>query len=372
MGRIPALAAVRALAAALVLVSHVGFWTGFTATGFLGVAAARGDVGVAIFFALTAFLLLRPWLAGAPSDLRTYAVRRVGRILPAYWVVLGLVLLVAWRRPGATGGVEGAAKVAEHAALVQGLTGSSYQAFSQTWSLTTELTFYAVVPVLGAALLRAGARLGRPLMAAALAGLIVQGLAIVWVRADPSGYGGVLATSVLGHAAWFAVGLGVAVHRLRAGSARGIATPPAWPPVVGSSPGSALALAGFLYLLICTPLGGPRVLSAPTPAAAIGKEAVYAAIAGLVLLAATAPVTSSRVLGLIARSRLSAFLGDISYGVFLTHVLALQVVFLVVGWRPFDAPVGPVTTGVLGLTIGASTILFYVIERPIIRATHRR
>ena len=63
MRRWPYLDGVRALAALLVLVSHVGFWTGRTEQGWSGTLLARGDVGVAIFFALSAFLLAGPWLA---------------------------------------------------------------------------------------------------------------------------------------------------------------------------------------------------------------------------------------------------------------------------------------------------------------------
>ena len=54
--RIAALDALRALAAFLVLASHVAFWTGEAGWSGVGIIAARGDVGVAVFFALPAFL----------------------------------------------------------------------------------------------------------------------------------------------------------------------------------------------------------------------------------------------------------------------------------------------------------------------------
>ena len=59
--RIAALDALRALAAFLVLASHVAFWTGEAGWSGVGIIAARGDVGVAVFFALSAFLLVSPW-----------------------------------------------------------------------------------------------------------------------------------------------------------------------------------------------------------------------------------------------------------------------------------------------------------------------
>ncbi len=58
---------------------------------------ARMDVGVAIFFVLSGFLLYRPWacatLAGRTPRARRYLWRRAVRILPAYWVALVVVLL---------------------------------------------------------------------------------------------------------------------------------------------------------------------------------------------------------------------------------------------------------------------------------------
>ena len=57
--------ALRGLGALLVLVSHVGFWSGATREGVVGGLMARGDVGVALFFALSAFL--SPVISAIPS-----------------------------------------------------------------------------------------------------------------------------------------------------------------------------------------------------------------------------------------------------------------------------------------------------------------
>ena len=371
MSRIPALAAVRALAAGLVLLSHVGYWTGATATGFLGGLAARGDVGVALFFALSAFLLLRPWLTATAPNTRTYAVRRAARILPAYWIVLVGVLLVAAANPRFTGGTGGAGTIITHLFVAQGWGGRSYQAFSQTWSLTTEVTFYFLVPVVGLALARLRPELlPRLVLAAAGTGLVATGVATAWVTADPDGHGGVLGSSALGHAAWFAAGLGVAAYRVRGGTTT-TRLPGRVVRMLADNPGTALACAGALALLASTPLAGPRLLSETTVVAAVTKEALYAAIAGLVLLAATASTSTSRVLRALSERPATTFAGDISYGVFLSHVLALQVAFLLTGWRLFEAPFGPVLTSVLVLTVGFSIVLFYAVEKPISRLVHR-
>ena len=92
---IAALTGLRAVAALLVVGTHAAFVTGKLNHGYLGAMAARLEIGVAIFFALSGFLLFRPWVTAAaagsdaPSAAR-YAHRRLRRVMPAY---LATVLL---------------------------------------------------------------------------------------------------------------------------------------------------------------------------------------------------------------------------------------------------------------------------------------
>ena len=90
--RLPALDGLRAVAALLVVATHAAYLTGATTSGgLLGRLAGRGDFGVAIFFALSGFLLHHGLAADARdgrTDLRAYAVRRAARVLPAYWLTL--------------------------------------------------------------------------------------------------------------------------------------------------------------------------------------------------------------------------------------------------------------------------------------------
>ena len=125
MARFRLIDGLRAVAAAMVLLTHVAFWTGTSHLDFVGGLLARADAGVAVFFAISAFLLLRPWIRAAFADeaerpsLRTYAVRRLVRIMPAYWLALGGVLLVALLLPDRTGGTGGPLKVLVHGLLLQ-------------------------------------------------------------------------------------------------------------------------------------------------------------------------------------------------------------------------------------------------------------
>lgn len=163
MQRIPAIGPLRASAAGLVLVSHVAFWTGGGNIDVVGRLFARGDAGVACFFAITAFLLVRPYLGERPVETpRVYVRRRLARVMPAYWVALVAVLAVS---SVTSAGLGGPGKVLAHLVLIQGYTGHTYQGFTQTWSLTTELTFYALLPLIGRWMARCRATQRSPLPA---------------------------------------------------------------------------------------------------------------------------------------------------------------------------------------------------------------
>ena len=89
----------------------------------------RLDVGVAVFFVLSGFLLYPP-----PVPVGRYALRRAARILPAYWVLLAVVAAFC--------SVPGAYWWLGQTYVGEPLAGP----LTQTWSLCTEVAFYAVLP----------------------------------------------------------------------------------------------------------------------------------------------------------------------------------------------------------------------------------
>jgi peptidoglycan/LPS O-acetylase OafA/YrhL len=149
--RFPLVDSMRALAALSILAYHCAAVTG----GLDGTGAAAWyaqlNVGVPLFFAISGFLLYRPWiaarLAGAgPPDTRAYARRRVLRIVPAYWLALTVVALVAARDvfswPGAL----------VHYGFLQAYDPERFTGgIGQAWTLTVELAFYAALPLIGLA-----------------------------------------------------------------------------------------------------------------------------------------------------------------------------------------------------------------------------
>ena len=86
----------RGVAALMVFIYHLRWQAGEPVLRLAGIdwqpVMKRLDVGVSLFFVLSGYLLSGPfWEAmknGGWPDLKKYAVRRMARILPAYWVVL--------------------------------------------------------------------------------------------------------------------------------------------------------------------------------------------------------------------------------------------------------------------------------------------
>jgi peptidoglycan/LPS O-acetylase OafA/YrhL len=151
----------------------------------------RLDSGVLIFFALSGYLLYRPFVDG-PVAVGPYLVRRIARIMPAYLVAaFGIALL--WH-PDLLADPVGLATMTNSSVIV-------------VWTLRIELTFYVALPVLAWAL----SRTRRP------------DLWIAWVAVGSLGLGalemataGVTPTGPLGWAWAFAPGMLVARPEIRA------------------------------------------------------------------------------------------------------------------------------------------------------------
>ncbi len=141
--------AVRALAALMVLAAHAYQLGGprIAGTGTGRVTGALAD-GVWLFFAISGFLIGGPFLValvrGRPlPPAGRYAVRRVARIMPAYWIAFGAILVF----------VTGSAvvhwwQVPVHALLLHGLVPNENQRlYFVAWTLGLEAVFYVLVPL---------------------------------------------------------------------------------------------------------------------------------------------------------------------------------------------------------------------------------
>ena len=365
---LPLLDGLRAIAALLIVATHVGFETGATAHGAWGAFVARLDIGVALFFALSGFLLVRPWLAAGegglpgPSD-RRYALRRAARILPAYWLVLLVVLLTTARGTS----VEG---VVRNLTLTQTYAGPLLPGFTQTWSLCTEVAFYLLLPFVAPLLVAwSGSAAGRRrcavlLLAACLAAWAWAAVATTSVLPPLAG------TWLPGHLDWFAVGLALALaesysHSRPTGPLARLRAE------LAPHAGTLLLLAAALYWVAATPLAGPRLLTSTTPSEAVIKEALYACVAGLVL-AAVAFIDQERGATAAALGNGSSqHLGRISYGIFLWHLLVLAGVMNVLDRRIFGGGFWPVLLLTVAGTVLVASLSWVALESPVLSWAHR-
>ena len=134
--RIAALDGLRGLAALIVLISHLanaGHLPSVLGNGF-------GQTGVLLFFGLSGFLMGMLYLPHEPTrqTLKTYAVQRLGRVLPLYGLVV-IISYLAFRNGIATDLAFPIETGPDLAAHLLGLRGVDV-----LWSIPVELQFYGV------------------------------------------------------------------------------------------------------------------------------------------------------------------------------------------------------------------------------------
>ncbi len=162
--RVPSLDGIRGLAVLWVFAFHAN---ALLAEGLQGPAAGwgqslaeKGLLGVQLFFLLSGFLLVQPWIRaralGLPRPrLGHFYARRARRILPAYWLHLallfGVVLPLLQGGYGVLHAAVGQANLVLHPLLLQFAhpgTSTSLGVNMALWSLTIEAQFYLLLPLL--------------------------------------------------------------------------------------------------------------------------------------------------------------------------------------------------------------------------------
>ncbi|MSX03289.1 MAG: acyltransferase family protein [Actinobacteria bacterium] len=374
--RFPLFDGLRAIAVLAVLVTHVSFIVGLNRKGGYAAVFSNLDAGVTIFFVISGFLLYRPFIAadfaGRTMATARYARRRFLRIVPLYWLVLTILAVFP---PHVINGV-----LTENwwhfYFLVQTYSTSPdvrLGGMVQTWSLDIEVAFYVALPLyaLVARKFLGGSdpakRMKRDLIA--LAAIAAGSVAL---RSGLYESGNAVYLYNLGsYAGWFAVGMALAVV-----SASASAVPRA--AAVGAFFGRRTVLAAAIAILIYLVLGvftpadasGYRLQTLPVDLLYFIATALMAGL--LVSVAVFAPDGERRRLpARVLSNRALAWVGMISYGVFLWH---MALMFMILGrvW-PFvgDQPVGVRLVVVVLLTAALSVpiaaVTYYLVERPILR-----
>jgi peptidoglycan/LPS O-acetylase OafA/YrhL len=374
--RFPLLDAMRAIAVLCVVLTHTGFLSGLNEGSWFGDFTARLDVGVTIFFVISGFLLYRPFvnarMNGAPSTpLITYAKRRFLRIVPAYWLALTVLAI----GPGLPDVLTGRWWV--YYGLLQAYDPSWFdKGIVNAWSLSTEVAFYALLPLYAwvAARLARGVRTELALLGLlAGASMVARAFDVAAGRHAVFGTAGTFQITIGGTFLWFALGMGLAVV-----SAWMQGDPVARRPGIVASverrPWVPWLLAVGFFVVAAKGLGVERGRFATQSIAQnAGEHLLYAAVAFCLLLPAVFGEQGGGWPRRVLANRWLASLGLISYGVFLWHnKLAGMLSDAGVGdWLPIG-PFPTLTLIVLAVSVPIAVASYQLVERPLLRLKYRQ
>ncbi|MFE4574358.1 acyltransferase family protein [Streptomyces chartreusis] len=379
----PALDGLRIVAVTAVIGTHTAYWTGRYTRGAARSVLAHLDIGVAIFFVISGFLIGREWLAldprtGGLPRVRPYAIRRLRRIMPAYWLALFLAVALVPANHSL-----GVAEIARSGLLLQTYgAGHLITDLTQSWSLCTEAAFYAVMPLIAWLAVRIARTRDRlPVVAVALCVLTVVA-SIAWTgwvhhalieALSTAGYW--LPTSI----GYFAAGIALAAVRLRLDGTTDISTvggtnlksAERWKAVdrLGESPGVCVLIGLCAFALALTPIAGSQLDPLPPPAAAMAHVTLYL----LTALAVVAPAVlgDRRLYEAVLGHPVMRYLGRISYSMFLFHVLVLHGVTALLGQPIFTGSVSRTFALTWLATLPIAVGTYHLVERPALRLGRR-
>lgn len=363
----------RAIAALVVVTTHVAYFTGIVVATPLGHLFSRLDIGVTVFFLLSGFLLFRPWSSAALTNspwpgTRRYFRRRLWRILPAYLVLVVTVLSLLpglqvlpkhwWANLTLT-------QIYRPNLMVNGLT--------QTWSLATEITFYLVLPGIAWLIgrrVRGDAEASTRRQLRVLTACVVIGTAWTLARTlTPFRDLGVVNMWLPAFLDWFAMGMFLALvsARLR------LPDPPRWMTRLqrlAEDVPTCLVIAASMLLLAATPIAGPYTFGEGSGSQGLARHYLYLAAATLFTLPGFLGTDGRGQWRRFLSSPPMVYLGTISYGIFLWHLMVLETITWSTGLDRFTGwfwLLWPLT--VLG-TVAVAHLSYVLIERPAQRYSH--
>lgn len=360
----------RALAAMGVLAYHVAIGAAL-AGGAAGAALFTDAFGGAghviewlnvllyVFFVLSGYLVggpfVRAWIEGGDGPaIPAYLRRRAARIVPAFWLVCGYLVL----REGTSG--DTVQSVAALFALVpEQVPGGLSDAFPQAWTLHVEASVYVLLAVLGVLVLGGPrARRSAALSARARRRLLTLVLGVVTVATlvvrERTGFEGPVALSLLAVGFAFVPGMLLAAHEprlraLRGGAARRL-----------TAAFAVLAIAAAAALVVLSPAGE-------------GARGVGYLVASGGLVGAVMVHEWHRGASRWARGRAVRALGRWSYGIYLWHVaVAVELgALLPDGLSPTEAYAILLPATVVGsVLLGAAS--WRLVEAPALRWARAR
>jgi peptidoglycan/LPS O-acetylase OafA/YrhL len=314
---------------------HVTEFTGRIGFGFTGrLAEAAGSEAVIGFFAISGFLLYRPFVAarlrgGEAPSVGRYLGRRALRILPGYWAILTLLALY----PGVTGAFSHDWwRYYGYLQLYSART--QQQGIPVAWTLCVEVSFYLALPVWAWGMARVRGGLRSELIAL---GLVFAGGVAVQLLTAARRVGYQVGTALPGQCAWIAIGMALAA--VSVANAEGRLTRLA----ERSQLSWGVAIGAFAVLMATVPRGGlfGLITAVQTPGS-VGPTAYKIALQAVVTAGLLAPlVFGDQARGAprrLLRWRPLVGLGVISYSFYLWHLTVIEL--LATGHNPgaFSAP----------------------------------
>lgn len=357
-----ALTGLRGIAAGWVLVFHLWQFMGGPRLAIgpidLTPLAARGHLGVDLFFVLSGYLIGGAWviarLGGPAVPVGAFWKRRFLRVFPAYWAQWLVLALLAWWSANAF--PLNATDALLSATLTFNLVQNDAALNAVWWSLPVEWDFYLAAPLM--AWLFATRRTLPPwLMALVVASVMLR--AAMWWSVHTYGIDAIgfyrWVIQLPGRLDQFALGM-LAAHALaqgRGGSER------------------LLLLAGSIATLVLVWLvhrAGNVVDGAIAPWLFFQFTLFGCAFTALM---AAAALSRTRAVQLIFANRPLVFLGTISYSLYLWHYPVLQ--WLRRWAQAQDIPLSDwrFAAGAVVCSIGLSTLTYSLTERPFLPRRRR-
>jgi peptidoglycan/LPS O-acetylase OafA/YrhL len=364
--QIASLTGLRGFAALMVVVIHTSARTEYPWLGL----PSYGPVSL---FVLSGFLLYRPWArwiiqSGSRPSVREFARRRIARIFPAYLVVLVAVsLLYSSSRPvGADGWLRAMTLTWIY------VPEPMRSALLHTWSLATELSWYAALPVLAGltGLVARGMPRERGFWVAAAMIMLALPISAAWrwfIHVDER-------DMYLTYPLWlpgylFCFAGGALVSHFVEGRRAGLVSLD-WLRGFLADRWASLVLALTISLIATSPLGGPHGFL-PRTFVENQVRVVGATLVALILLLTVVLGPTNSPLSTLFSARWANAVGRWSYGIYLWHV---PVIFILE--RDITFPDGPAGLAwrllwvvIISIPLGAATYAW--VERPTIAWSRR-
>ncbi len=371
--RFPAFNGLRAFAALLVVGIHTTFVSGVTTRTHWGIYTSRLEIGVTVFFLISGFLLYRPFaeahLAGLQRP-RTGAfwIRRLLRILPAYWAALFILTTLTHISSIGPGGWK--AYVVHYLFLQIYVPAQFNSGITQAWSLCVEMTFYLFLPLYAMAIAwRRNRRSALTRLWVELAGLVIISLlGLAWSsfamhyqdRVGP----GLYVSPLYWLPAFFDIfALGMMLAVFSAWTHQTHSEPwwltARWLPLLSWT----LALGSFVAV---AHLGIPILPEYRQGFSDIARQSLYGLFALFILIPAVFGPQNQGILRKFLGSWPMASIGIVSYAIYLWHQAVIHQIMVVNHSLLFDSAFWPLFLGTVTISTAVATVSYFLLERPVL------